>query len=1062
MAIGKSKRIIPQQINKQMRKLNNQPNQKSIRSKILMLVVFLCLGILHSGYAQKTYTYSGVVTDETGETMPGVNVTIKGTNSGASTDLNGAFSLTSAKPTEVLVFTFVGAETVEVTSAAGIKVNVSMKNKSIGLQEVVVVGYGTQKKSVVTGSITSVKAKDLEKHSIERVDQALQGRTSGVLVTSSSGSPGSGSTIRIRGTTTINNSDPLFVVDGVVVDNGGIDYLNTADIQSIEVLKDAASQAIYGTSAANGVILITTKKGQAGRINVSYNTYFGLQSPAKKLKLLNATEYATLQNESYEAAGLPVPFANPESFGTGTDWQEAIFNNSAGLQNHEVSVSGGNDKSTFYTSFGYLNQEGIVTTDISKYKRLNLRLNATYKAKEWMNMGINFGYSHIKSQGSLNTNSEYGGPLASAINLDPITPIVETDPDVISQYPYTQDNIIYDENGNPYGISTRVAQEMSNPLAYARTKHGNFGVSDNMVGNAFVEIEPIKRLKFKSDLGGKLAFWGGEGFNPVYWLNASNFTTINSYTRESNTGLNWNFENTLTYIFSVQNHHFVTMLGTGAYVNKSQGLGVSYQDIPVTTFEEASMNYSLNPDKINAWGWEDVGQKKASTFFRLNYDFKEKYLFTGIIRRDGSSKFGRNYKFGYFPSISVGWNVTKEDFWPKNKIVDQLKVRGSYGVVGNDRIGNFLYVSTIGGGRNYTFGNDNYMIGYSPNAPENPDLRWEQTKSANLGFEATILENITVVFDLFSKNTEGMLYSKKIPDYIGAAGNPTANILSMVNKGVELELGYRRVFGRLDVDLKGNVTYLKNEITDLAGVESLGGSSFQSSTYQITRSEEGVAFNSFYGFEALGIFQNKAEVKYHRSSDGTIIQPDAVPGDLKFADVNDDGKIDANDRKFIGDPTPDWSFGFSFNLKYKAFDALLFAQGVAGNQIFNAMRRLDIKTANWTADALDRFTSENPSTTYPRLDSDDPNRNFSNPSSFFLSNGSYLRIKTFQIGYTVPRTVIQRIGIENLRVYVSSNNLLTITKYNGFDPEIGGGSYGIDRGVYPQARAILFGINLGL
>lgn len=1045
-----------------MRKHYKQLNFCNFRRKLLLIAVLLCIGLMQSVYAQKSYTYTGVVSDNTGESMPGVNVLIKGTNNGTSTNLDGAFTLTSSNATETLVFSFIGTESQEVTTAAGIKMKITMVSKSTGLQEVVVVGYGTQKKSVVTGSITSVKAKDLEKHSIERVDQALQGRTSGVLVTSSSGSPGSASTIRIRGTTTINNSDPLFVVDGVVVDNGGIDYLNTADIQSIEVLKDAASQAIYGTSAANGVILITTKKGQSGRVQVNYNTYFGIQAPAKKLSMLNATEYATLQNESYEAAGLPKPFANPESFGVGTDWQDAIFNNSASIQNHELSVSGGNEKTTFYTSFGYLNQEGIVTTDISNYKRLNLRLNATYKAKDWMNMGVNFGYSHIKSQGSLNTNSEYGGPLASAINLDPITPIVETDPDILSQYPYTQENIILDENGNPYGISTRVAQEMTNPLAYAKTKHGNFGSSDNMVGNAFVEIEPIKRLKFKSDLGGKLAFWGGESFNPVYWLNAASFSTVNSYNRESNTGLNWNFENTLTYIYTLENHHFVGMLGTGAYVSSSQGLGVSYQNLPVTTFEDASMNYNLNADNINAWGWEDVGSKKSSTFFRLNYDFKEKYLFTGIIRRDGSSKFGRNYKFGYFPSVSFGWNVTKEDFWPRNNVVDQLKVRGSYGIVGNDRIANFLYVSTVGGGRNYTFGNDNYVIGYSPNAPENPDLRWEQTKSANFGFEATVLENITVVFDLFSKNTEGMLYSKKIPDYIGAAGNPTANILSMVNKGVELEVGYRKNLGPFDFDLKGNVTYLQNEITDLAGVESLGGSSFQSSSYQITRSEEGVAFNSFYGFEALGIFQNVAEVKHHRSSDGTIIQPDAQPGDLMFADVNDDGKIDADDRKFIGDPTPNWNFGFTFSIKYKAFDALIFGQGVAGNQIFNAMRRLDIKTANWTSDALDRWTAENPSDTYPRLDSDDPNHNFSYPSSFFLSNGSYMRIKTFQIGYTVPRAIVQRIGIENLRAYVSSNNLLTLTKYNGFDPEIGGGSYGIDRGVYPQARSFMFGINLGL
>jgi TonB-linked SusC/RagA family outer membrane protein len=1020
----------------------------------------LLLGTISSLYAQKTYTYSGKVVDADGATIPGVNVVIKGTTVGTSTDLNGTYKITSTKPTETLVFSYVGSVTQEVKVLPDLPLTVTMQSKTIGLQELVVIGYGTQKKSVVTGAITSVKSKDLENAPITRVEQALQGRTSGMTITTSSGQPGASATVRVRGTTTINNSDPLYIVDGMAVDVGGIDYLNTADIESIEVLKDGASAAIYGTRAANGVILITTKKGKAGKMQVNYNAYIGTQSPAKKLDLCNATEYATLRNEALVNAGKPAYFTDVESLGAGTDWQDAIFNKNAGIQNHELSVSGGNDRSTYYFSLGYMDQEGVILSSISNYKRLNVRFNSTHKVNKWLTFGNNLGYSHIKSQGSLNTNSEYGGPLASAVNLDPTTPILVTQDNIEREALYTQNAAIKNDDGQYYFIDTIVQQEMTNPLAYEKTVQGNYGWSDNIVGNIYAEVEPIKGLKIKSDIGTKLAFWGDVSFTPIYYLSPTSNRSNTSFYKANNQGLSWNWENTASYTRSFGKHNITGLLGTSALVSSSSGLNVAYSYLPVSTFEEASMNYSLAAENRLGSGWESADYKLASMFARLTYNYSEKYLFTGIIRRDGSSKFGRNNKYGYFPSASVGWVASQEDFWPKNKVVTFLKVRASYGVTGNDRISDFAYLSLVSGGRNYTFGDDVVLIGNSPDAPANPDLRWEQTSQTNIGFDASLFEDFSMTFELYNKNTTGMLFDLIIPNFLGANGNPKGNVCSMTNKGAELELGYRKQIRDLYIDVKANTSYLKNEVTDLGSVEYTTGATFQASSYELTRTAVGQPIGSFYGFEVLGIFQDQAEVNGYHDENGNKIQPNAKPGDFKFADLNGDGKITADDRTYIGDPTPTWSFGFNATARYKNFDLMVFGQGVAGNDVYNALRRLDISSANWTTDALDRWTGEGTAGTYPRLVTGDPNGNFSKPSSFYLTDGSYFRIKIVQIGYAIPKAVLSKIGMDNLRFYVSGNNLVTFTKYNGFDPEIGGGSYGIDRGVYPQARSFMLGVNV--
>lgn len=1037
-----------------------------MRIKILPAFGVLLICFCTSFAVAQTVELTGTVSSSgDGMLLQGVTVGVKGQNVQTSTDQLGNYTLRVPALPVTLVFTRIGMIIREIEIQQPGVYDVELTEDINAMDQVVVVGYGTQRRSEVTGAISSVKASDLETMPVVRIEQSLQGRASGLTIASNSGQPGSAATIRVRGITTFGNNNPLWVVDGVVVDAGGISYLNQSDIESIEVLKDASSQAIYGARAAAGVILVTTKKGKAGDLSINYNTFFGTSAPARRLSLLNAAEYATLRNESALGAGNPMPFANPAAFGEGTDWQDAIFNNNAKRQNHEFSLSGGNDKSTFYGSFGYLTQDGIVATEISNYKRVNIRLNSEHKVKDWLKIGQNLGYSHERSQGLGNTNSEYGGPLSSAINLDPITPLVETDPDIINSAnrPYRNNSVVRDAFGNPYGISPYVVQEMTNPLAYIQTRLGNHGWSDNIVGNVYGEISPIEGLTLRSTLGSKLSFWGDEGFTPVFYLNAVTQRAQNDFTRGTNRGFDWNLENTISYTRGFDDHKFTVLLGQGAYYdNRTRGITVTYFDLPVDNFDDASLNYNVPPDQRNSFGYENVGHTVSSLFARLNYSYDERYLVEGLIRRDGSSRFGSNNKYGVFPSFSLGWLASREAFLADSEIVNMLKIRGGYGVVGNDNIGDFAYISTVGGGRNYTIGlTDTYTVGYSPNAPSNPDLRWEQTSQTNIGFDMAFYNHFNLTFDWYNKVTTGILQNPRIPAYVGAVGNPAANVADMKNTGVEFELGYNNTFGEVNVSLSGNASYVRNEVTNIgAGVSFIDGASFQASSYNITRTMTGQPFNSFFGFQTMGIFQNQAEIDAYVNSEGQRIQPNARPGDFRWADLNGDGVINENDRTFIGDPTPNWSYGFTVNVAWKDFDALVFGQGVAGNKIFQGLRRLDIDNANFSRRALGRWTGDGSTNTYPRLSDNDPNNNFTNPSDFYLEDGSFFRLKTVQLGYTLPRDLTQRASIQRARIYVMAENLLTFTRYSGYDPEIGGGIMSIDRGIYPQAKSFMFGLQV--
>jgi TonB-linked SusC/RagA family outer membrane protein len=1007
----------------------------------------------------------GKVVDQKGEAIAQASVLAKGTTTGTSTKSDGTFSLSVPESVTTLVISAINFVQQEVPATSPVNVTLQ-SNTATNLNEVVVVGYGSQKKSNVTGAISSVKASDLQNIPNGRIEQSLQGRVAGVTIMQNSGQPGSASTIQIRGVTTFNNNNPLWVVDGVVVDAGGIGYINQADIESIEVLKDAASAAIYGTRAAGGVILVTTKRGKAGKTLVTYNGYYGTSAPAKVLSLLNATEYAVLRNESAVAAGKDIVFPDVSSLGVGTDWQKAIFNYNAPSYSHEVSMSGGNEKSTFYFSAGIENKDGIVATDISNYNKINLRLNSRHKISNIFTFGQTLGYTRQKSMGLGNTNSEFGGPLSSAINLDPVTPLIVTD---VASQPnaviYENENIIKDPNGNPYGISNYVGQEMTNPVAYMQTRLGGFGWSDDIVGNAYLEATPIKGLTFRSSLGAKKAYWGNEGFTPLFLLSSTVSTNKNSYNKGENKSFNWNIENTVTYNKSFGEHDFTILLGQGSYVDNIGGnVGMTLYNLPVNSYQDASFKFDVGLANRDGYAGDFIQHKITSLFSRLNYSFADKYLFTGIIRRDGSTRFGANKKYGIFPSFSAGWNIHNENFWKMNNVINTFKLRGGYGVVGNDNSGDFQYLARIVGGYNYSLGNSGVVTtGYAPETLDNPNLHWEQTASADVGFDARVLDHFTVGFDWFNKKTTGILRQVRIPGYVGVSSNPWDNVADMKNTGVELELGYNQRFGKLNVSVSANGSYIKNTVTYVSADTNFigGGAGFQSMG-TITRIQVGHPYNTFWGYKSLGIFQNEQQILDYKNKNGTPIQPNARPGDFMWADLNGDGKItDGDDDKtFLGTSIPKYTFGFTVNLQYQGFDFMAFAQGVAGNKIFQGLRRLDILTSNYSTKALGRWTGEGTSTTFPRLTDADPNGNFSKMSDFYLENGDYLRFKVVQLGYTLPNSLFNKIGVSKFRVYVSAENLFTITKYTGYDPEVGGGVFGIDKGQYPQARTFIGGVQL--
>ncbi|MBS7563270.1 TonB-dependent receptor [Mucilaginibacter sp. Bleaf8] len=1026
--------------------------EKKVR--LLKLIVFLfatlCISAVHTAsYAQSKRKITGTVLSATdSQPLPGVAVRVSGGTAGAATDANGAFSI-EAKTGDVLTFSFIGFQPKNLTVGEGSTVRVALTEESKGLNEVVVVGYGTQVKKLVTGATVHVGGESLTQNHNLQVEQALQGQTPGVQITSTSGQPGEALKVRIRGIGTTGTSDPLYVVDGVQTTD--ISYLNSADIESVDVLKDAASAAIYGTRAANGVILITTRKGKSGASRVSVDGYYGIQNMAKKLPMLNSKEYAVIMNEAAINSGSAPYFTTGQinQLGTGTDWQDAVRNENAPTQNYTINVSGGNDKSTYSTSASYQSQVGIIgPNDESKFERITYRLSTSTKLyKDVIRIGEDITFSHSKRRG-LSVGNIYANSLRGVFNTSPLFPVYNAD--------------------GTYAKSS-FNNEEANPVALMEYQSYNKRVTDRLVGSAYVEANFLKYFKFRSALSLDLAYPSTNSFTPLYNLATNVYTAYNSayYQTDKNTSYNW--DNTLTYDRLFGKHKVSALLGTTTMEQTYHTFYATKQNLTIPDFEHAELVNGTTLGAATSVSSNRTPYALQSYFGRVNYSYNDKYLFTAILRRDGSSHFGQNNKYANFPSLSGGWVISSEDFMKSSKWLDFFKIRAGWGKNGNDRIIDpFAYLATVSAiNKDYYFGNTELKaIGASPDRLANPNLRWEASEQTDIGFDATIFRDFTINFDWYNKTTKDWLLVAPIPAIVGT-GAPYINGGAVSNKGVEFAAAFNHKYGDFNIGINGNISFNKNRVTEIANSEGIihGNTNvFFVGMDEMYRAEVGHPIGYFYGLKTNGVFQNDAEVQSYNKG-GALIQPGAVPGDVRFIDLNNDGKIDQNDKTQIGDPNPHYTYGGSINMGYKGFDFAVSVYGVGGNQIANGVRAYDRPRNNYTTDILERWHGEGTSNRLPRVTlNNEPNQNYARFSDLYIENGAFLRIKSVNLGYDFKRLLPPSFPLQQLRLYVSATNLYTFTKYSGLDPEVGYGDQtwasGTDLGYYPQPRTYILGLSV--
>ena len=1068
------------------------------KSSLMMMLLTLLVSV--ASHAQGIL---GTVVDENGETVIGASVVEKGNpQNGTITDIDGRFNLKVNEGTTIIV-SYIGYVTQEVRASRNM--TVTLKEDSQTLQDVVVIGYGVQKKSVVTASIAKVSADDLDGKTRLRAEDALKGMAAGVNVTSASGQPGSKSMIRIRGIGTINNSEPLYIIDGMPTDQNGMESVNPGDIESIEVLKDAASGAIYGARAANGVILVTTKKGKMGKASINYNFSYGWQSAWKKRDVTGATDYAILQNERRIQNGLAPLYNDPYNMvdangekivGFGTNWQDLLFNDNAPIVQHDVSISGASEKVNYYLSLGYFTQDGIVGGNYgqSNYDRLTIRSNNQFNLFDASNernflnkldLGANVSYMRVHNTG-IDTNSTWGSPLGSALYLAPTLPVTLTqlgydsagNPNygqaMIDRY--SAYDLYYDANGNPYTIPNYVGsyQEQNNPIAMMQgnpTKNW----SHKFMPKFSLDLQLYDELRYHFTYSAELSFWGYDAATKQkYYLSGNNNADHTSVTAYKGNNTTWQIENTLTYDKVFGKHTIGVVLGQSALKFKGDELGGSHWNL--VNVDKPSINYTTGGDLelstdadgkvtgakslVGAWGGPYTEHRLSSLFARLSYNYDERYMLQATIRRDGSSRFGSNNKYGTFPSFSLGWNIMNEAFMENtHDWLTNLKLRASWGKNGNDNIGDFAYttLTAMGGSSNYYYGQTAAMVyGSKANRLANEDLKWEESEQTDIGLDFGFWNNkLTFTVDYYIKKTNGMIIEMPIPSYVGEA-RPLANVGDMENSGWEFELGYKWNIADARFAVKGNASSLKNELKNLGndtGFLNYGISQFSDGG---TRAENGQPFPFFYGYKTNGILQNQAEANEYNAKYGTS----SKPGDFRFVDVNGDSKITSDDRTNIGNGVPTWTFGLNFDAEWKGFDLSLFFKGVSGADVFDATYRQDIASGNYPTWVLQRWTGEGTSNTVPTLGD---SKNWV-CSDMYIQDGSYLRLKNLTLGYTLPRYLTNKIGISRLRIYGRAENLFTGTKYWGFDPEIGSGStsMGVDYGVYPQARTYTIGVNVSL
>ena len=989
---------------------------------------------LHAQQQAKTVT--GTVTDVSGEPIIGANIRIKGTTTGTITDIDGNFSI-KAEPQSVIEVSYIGYLTQETVINNQKSIRFLLKEDTKTLDEVVVIGYGVQKKADLTGSVANINTEKLNTQSNANIGQALQGKIAGVDIVSQGGAPGSGTRIMVRGIGTLNNASPLYIVDGMYMNS--IDHINPNDIASIDVLKDASSAAIYGSRAANGVIIVTTKEGSntEGKPIIDLSVNLGISTASKFLDMLDAKGWAEVTTIARQAIGKPaLDMATDLANKPDNDWQDIMFR-PALMQNYNLAVKGGGKYSTYYTGLGYFNQDGIVKG--TNYQRYNIQSKNDYK-RGIFSAGTNLiiSFSHDK-------------PLHQELRGGMIGTILQSVP-TLEKYDDTREG----GYGGTYGDVVNIPH----PLAIIDDNiMDRYNENVKIFANLYAQIELFKGLKYKLNLTPDFSFERYKNYLNKYDFGLAT-NSITQLTERQRRRRNILVENLLTFDRTFGEHKISALAGYTYQDSRFRHIQAYGEGLP-QGLEEIDAATTNRSNEGNSWR-----SVLTSILGRVFYSYQNKYLFTATIRRDGSSKFGKNNRYGYFPSFSLGWNVAEEKFMENVHWLDQLKLRGGYGVLGNQEIDNYQYSSTITTGINYPDGNGGLLQGAFPKNFANPDIKWEETAMTNVGIDFMAFNNrLSLTADYYVKNTKDILLTVPIPISSGGANDPIRNAGKIRNNGFEFNLGW---MDQPNPDISYGINLIgsfnKNKVIAM-GSESgsiKGGSTNQNITTSETKA--GYPIGGYWLISTAGYFNSQEEVDAY-AKDGKKIQPAAEPGDIKFVDANNDGVINDDDRVFQGSPFPDFTFALNGNMRYKNFDLSIGLQGVLGNKIYNATRQTleDVtKGSNFLASCLDYWTPENKKASHPRLTWDDPNRNTRAESDRYLENGSYLRLRSVQLGYTFPQTWFKG-AIQHARVYINAENLFTITSYSGYSPDVNADNAnyrGFDNFIYPTNRTFMLGLNV--
>jgi TonB-linked SusC/RagA family outer membrane protein len=989
---------------------------------------------------------TGVVsTSDTGETLPGVNVLLKGTDRGTTTDADGTYAIDVDDEASVLVFSFIGFTTTEVVVGTQTKIDVKLPPDAVELQDVVVVGYGAVKKSEVLGAVASPSLKETSSRNYNTAAELLQGTVPGVTVLNNGGDPTSSPEVRIRGIGSINGESPLLILDGVIY-LGAFSSINPNEIESISVLKDAASAAIYGARASGGVILITTKSGKPDKFNIEVNYQAGIQKVAKTLTPLNAAERADAANIATDNAGqsrIPAFDAvlNPDSRITKTNWMDEIFQTGA-VQNFDVSLSGGNKVSNYFISGGYRKNEGILLN--TEAKRYTARINSSHELFKGVKIGENISYTYWNGQTG-NTSSAYTGAIMTALY-------------------YPANATVYREDGSgKFGgvpdLYSNAYGDLINPVAYLKRLDSHTPTSTLLI-NPYLELEIIKGLKFRSNWGLTHIRRNYKQFN-VKVLETGKIFDFNELYQTTDNQNGLLAEQTLAYEKTFNEVHNVSALAGFTYQrNKSE-----WSSLKGTGFdnEDPAYRYMYNATTIVSLGAGGPEEKIMSYLGRINYNYQGKYLLTLVMRRDGTSRLISNNRWKTYPSVSVGWNIIEESFMQNVQVVTDLKLRASWGRIGN--LGGLpLYPFAVGLARTRAWigGDPVINYGYAETGLSNENLVWETSEQKNIGVDFGLLQGrLSGSLDVFKKTNYDMLFSRSLPGTAGSPDGQWVNGGDVVNKGFELGLTYKRNEGPVRFDVTASFARVKNEVGYITEDNKFQNVGPQVRTLpQANINIVGSALGSFYGYKTAGLFKSDDEAANYLNANGVRYQPAAKAGDFKFVDVDNDGDIDNNDRTILGNPFPDFTYSLNANVAFKGFDLNVFFQGVSGNNIFNSVRALGLNAGygyNLLEESKNAWSPTNPDATIPRLSMTDPNNNWTRVSDFFIEDGSFLRLKNVTLGYTLPKKIFSKV---QLRVYVTAQNLFTITDYSGMDPEVGIGNSGVDVGMYPLSKVYMSGVTL--